>query len=125
MLINYLQLNSRGFDGVSVADLDSDWRPFLHKDHVNYVIRRVPDTDTYVWEVEMKVFPDTFVLSDPATHVPVKLYEGKQMGFAVAYCDADQTGRRERFIGSVYIPGDDKNIAWTTADVFAKLFLVR
>jgi hypothetical protein len=100
--------------------------PRKFNDHVNYQIGHVEGTDLYTWEAEVKVFADTYKVN--AVNTPVTLYEGKKMGFALAYCDADQKGRRERFMGSVFIPGtrnEDRNVAWQNADVFAKLYLVK
>ena len=111
------------FGGVNVAEMDSNYVPILLNDHVNFAIGHKNGTDLYTWEVEMKIYPNTFTPDNPGT--PVKLSEGKVMGFAVAYCDADAKNERERFIGSVYIPGEDKNIAWMDASVFAKLYLVK
>jgi uncharacterized protein (DUF362 family) len=113
------------FGGENVVDLNTRGEPFLVNDHLNYVVRRTPGTDLYTWEVEMKVFDKTYDEDNHGANIPVKLYAGKEMGFAVAYCDADETNSRERFIGSTYIPGENKNVAWQNADVFARLHLVK
>jgi len=92
----------------------------------------IDGSNKYVWEVEMKIYSDTLPVDDnPETTPPAapeKLSENKTMRFAVAYCDADETGSREYFMGNVFIPGstaDQKNKAYQTADVFAKLNLVK
>lgn len=74
------------------------------------------------WEVAMKVFDDTFNPSKDNT--PVKLFPGKKLGFAVAYCDNDGGYDRESFMGSVFIPGKDKNVAYINASVLATLELL-
>ena len=106
--------------------------------HLNYKIGNLDLTNKrkgidgsciYTWEVEMKIYPDTLPVNDnPDTTppvVPIKLEEGKIMGFAVAYCNAGETGKREYFMGSVFIDGADKNLAYKDASVFAKLHLVK
>ena len=112
------------FGGENVVDLNTKGEPFLVNDHINYKIHRTPGTDIYTWEAEMKIYDKTYDEDNHGANVPVKLHDGKIMGFAVAYCDADETNSRERFIGSVYIPGENKNIAWQNADVFAGLYLI-
>ena len=54
---------------------------------------------------------------------PVQLSAGKNVGFALAYCDNDTSKTRENFIGSVYVPGEDKNQGWINADIFGTLHL--
>lgn len=52
-----------------------------------------------------------------------KLQAGRQMGFMLAYCDNDKSAKREHFYGSVFIPGEDKNVGWKVADVFERIRL--
>jgi hypothetical protein len=113
------------FDGKSVVDLNTKGQSFFVSDHLNYVIGNEPGSTLYTWEVEMKIFDKTFDEDNPDKNAPVKLRDGKVMGFAVAYCDADEKNTRERFIGSVYIPGENKNVGWQDASVFAKLYLIK
>ena len=113
------------FGGENVVDLNTKGESQLYNDHLNYTVTRIEGTDTYVWQVEMKIFDDKYDEKNPEANIPVKLHDGKVMGFAVAYCDADEKNTRERFVGSVYIDGDDKNVAWQNAGVFAKLYLVK
>ncbi|MCL2176183.1 MAG: CBM9 family sugar-binding protein [Treponema sp.] len=96
--------------------------------------RSIDGTNEYTWEVEMKIYPDTLPVNDnPDTSppaVPEKLSEGKVLRFAVAYCDADAKGQREYFMGSVFIDENNfsnrsRNQAYLTADVYAKLYLVK
>ena len=46
------------------------------------------------------------------------------MGFALAYCDNDNSKERENFIGSVYVDGEDKNRGWIDANIFGTLKLI-
>ena len=96
------------------------------KDHLNYMVVNTSGT-SYTWEVEMKVFDKTHVNNTVGT--PVTLYEGKRIGLAVAYCDADALDKREHFIGSMNIDGskygNDTNQGFRNADVYAKLYLVK
>ncbi|WP_372974429.1 sugar-binding protein [Muriicola sp.] len=49
--------------------------------------------------------------------------KNKKIGFALAYCDNDGSAERENFIGSVFVPGEDKNQGWINADIFGTLVL--
>ena len=113
------------FYGGNVVALNTKGQAQLYNGHLNYKIGNEDGTALYTWEVEMKVFDNTYDEKNPDVNIPVKLYDGKVIGFAVAYCDADEKNTRERFIGSVYIEGENKNVAWQNASVFAKLTLVK
>jgi hypothetical protein len=113
----------------NIVDLYAKYRrdvpqPILLNDHA--VVQRTAQAGeggtVYTWEVALKVFPDTFKPAKENT--PVRLFPGKRLGFAVAYCDNDGGYDRESFIGSVFIPGKDKNVAYKNASVFATLELL-
>jgi hypothetical protein len=57
----------------------------------------------------------------------VNLFEGKKLGFMLAYCDNDGSREREHFIGSTDIKAvnGSKNLGYITADVFQKLTLLK
>jgi hypothetical protein len=97
----------------------------LYNDHIN-ILRTNPEDDKYIWEAAVVIYDDSFVYG--GSNTPVTLSPGKEMGFAIAYCDNDGGTNRESFIGSIFIDGnfvnEEKNIAWQTADVFATLELV-
>jgi len=96
--------------------------------HVNYNIGNrynANGSNTYVWEVEMKIYNKNYPITGSASYQHVRLTENKKMGFAVAYCNAGSSNKREYFIGSMFIPGDNKNVAYQNASVFAKLTLVK
>jgi hypothetical protein len=96
--------------------------------HLNYKINKNDSTHTYTWEVEMKVYDNTYpVITSPTDKTPVTLTNGKEMGFAVAYNDNDTT-KRDHFIGSMYVSGatdNDRNQGYKNASVYAKLNLVK
>jgi hypothetical protein len=105
-----------------VVDIAPDQKPRLYNDHLE--VKRTSKGKLYTWEVAMKVFPDTFK-DDTKENMPVKLSEGKKMGFAVSYNDNDSTNVRENFIGSIEIEGEDKNRGWIDAGVFGELELIK
>lgn len=80
------------------------------------------NANIYTWEVAMYIFDDTFQDGSTA-NTPVKLAEGKEMGFAIAYCDNDFSKERENFIGSVVVEGEDKNRGWIDAGIFGRITL--
>lgn len=83
--------------------------------------RRVTTGNVSVWEFAINIYPDTYVYG--GSNTAVTLYEGKQLGFNVAYCDND-TGVRDSFIGSRFELDADKDRGYINADVFAALELV-
>ncbi|MCL2444472.1 MAG: CBM9 family sugar-binding protein [Treponema sp.] len=101
--------------------------------HINYVIgnldlpnrKSLDGTNLYTWEVEMKVFDKNYPINGDPNYTPVVLSEGKKIGFAVAYCNAGPSNSREYFMGNMFIPGANKNVAYQNASVFAKLYLVK
>ncbi|GAB5517751.1 MAG: hypothetical protein RhofKO_00020 [Rhodothermales bacterium] len=107
-------------DGQAV-DLDTFQRPRYYTDHIR--MQRVQTGTTSVWEVAITVYSRRY-RDTRDTNTPVDLGVGKTMGFAIAYCDNDGGDDREHFIGSVFIPGADKNVAWRDASVFGRLQLM-
>jgi hypothetical protein len=84
--------------------------------------RRVSQGGQSTWEVAIRVF-DGNRYADAGENIPKNLRSGKKMGFALAYCDNDNSPERENFIGSVPVPGPDKNRGWIDADIFGLLTL--
>lgn len=80
-----------------------------------------------VWEVEITVFGDDYH-DDPdrPQASPVTLHAGKNLGFMLAYCDADSPAGREHFLGDVAVePVDgDRNRGYIDASVFGTITLV-
>ena len=101
----------------------------LRNSHFNYAIGKNEAAHTYTWEIEMKVYDNTYPLrSSPADRAPVTLTEGKIMGFAAAYCDADAKNTREHFIGSMFVTGstdDERNSSYRDSSQYAKLYLMK
>jgi len=87
------------------------------------VIMDTIGTNTYLWEMAIKVYNSKFVLSNPEAS-RVKLTPKKLMGFSIAYCDNDQTTTRENFIGSMDMTAATANDNYITADYFGSMLLV-
>lgn len=91
--------------------------------------RSANDPHKIVWEVQVAVYPDTYkdeyAPNEPAVS-PVKLAEGKKIGFMTAYCDSDGPNGRDHFIGDINVPAvnGDKNRGYIDAGVFGVLELV-
>ena len=103
----------------NVVDLALDKEPRLYNDHVTS--QRITEGNTSTWEIAVKLFNEEY--TDDAQNNPVSLTPEKKVGFALAYCDNDKSTERENFIGSVYIPGEDKNQGWIDANIFGTLIL--
>jgi len=129
------------YDGVNAMDYvagQNNNSPFKNSyiarnHHIKYKIgnldlsnrESIDGSNIYTWEIEMKVFDKKYPISGSPNYSSVKLTEGKIMGFAAAYCNAGASNNREYFIGSMFIPGANKNVAYLNADVFAKLVLAK
>ncbi|WP_041737106.1 sugar-binding protein [Colwellia psychrerythraea] len=99
----------------------------LLNDHITSVWRRNESApNKVIWEVAVRVYDDSFTMAIK-NPVAVTLFEGKKLGFMLAYCDNDGSKEREHFIGSIDIKAvnGSKNLGYITADVFQKLTLIR
>lgn len=106
----------------NVVDLGTDFNPHFYNDHV--VSKRTQQGKITTWECAVKLHNDNF--KDFAKDAkPAKLAVGKKIGFALAYCDNDNSERREHFIGSIPVKGDDKNKGWIDAGIFGELTLTK
>ncbi|WP_103070468.1 sugar-binding protein [Aquimarina sediminis] len=103
----------------NVVDLDESKTPILLNSHVKS--KRVTQGDVSVWEFEITVYDDTY--KEGKVNDPVVLQKDQKLGFAIAYHDNDSSKERENLIGSVFIPGEEKNLGWITADVFGTIVL--
>ncbi|MEM9680153.1 MAG: sugar-binding protein [Bacteroidota bacterium] len=103
-----------------VVDVIAQNTPVLFNHHV--VSKYITEGDTSIWELKMSIYDDTYKVEGPNT--PVRLTSGKRMGFAIAYCDNDQSNERENFIGSIAVEGEDKNRGWIDASIFGTIELV-
>jgi len=107
-----------------VVDVGPAKTPLLYNHHVTS--RWTRQQGKTVWEASIAVYSDNYVDGD-ATQQPVKLQEGKALGFMLAYCDNDGGKHREHFIGTENIVpvNGDRNLGWIDASVFGLLNLVR
>ncbi len=103
----------------NVVDLAEDQKPILYNNHVK--TRRVTKNDVSVWEFEIIVYDDTY--KEGHVNDPVVLAKDQKLGFAISYNDNDGSKERENFIGSVFIPGEEKNLGWINANVFGTIIL--
>jgi len=121
------------YDGVHAMDYMSSINYIARNHHVKYKIgnldlpnkKSVDGSNVYTWEIEMKIFNKNYPVNGDVNYIPEKLVKNKMMGFAVAYCNAGASNKREYFMGSMFIDGADKNQAYRNADVFAKLYLIK
>ncbi len=104
-----------------IIDNNTSGTQSFYNDHAK--VLRTKNGNVYTWEIELKVFDDKYN-EKVTTNVPVTLTNGKIMGFGVSYNDNDYNMTRDNFMGSMDIPGTDKNVAWINADVFDTLTLV-
>jgi hypothetical protein len=86
------------------------------------LVQKTEGTTTY-WEMLIKVYLHTY--DDISNVEPVILSKNKRIGFALAYADNDKIAKRENFIESVFVPGEDKNQGWINANIFGTLQLVK
>jgi hypothetical protein len=84
--------------------------------------KRIATGNTSIWEVKILVFDDSY--NDDNKNSTVELKPNKRIGFALAYCDNDNSNERENFIGSIAVAGEDKNQAYIDANIFGTLLLI-
>jgi len=119
------QFNNNAFayhialDG-NVIDLDASEKPALYNNHV--ITKRVTTEDVSIWEFKLTVFDDSY--QEGKANDAVVLSRNQKLGFAIAYNDNDVSKERENFMGSVFVPGEDKNQGWINADIFGTIVLV-
>ncbi|WP_299211850.1 sugar-binding protein [uncultured Aquimarina sp.] len=104
----------------NVVDMDAKKQPILYNNHVS--TKRITNGDVSVWEFELIVYDDTY--EEGKTNDAVVLSKDQKIGFAIAYNDNDGSKERENFMGSVFVPGEDKNQGWINADIFGTIVLV-
>lgn len=105
----------------NVVDVAPGKVPTLYNSHVQSQ-RTVINENTTIWECKMRVYNDTY--KDNGVNEANILAPGQKLGFALAYCDNDNSKERENFIGSVAVPGEDKNRGWIDAGIFGTIELV-
>ncbi len=103
-----------------VVDIGLDSLPHYYN-HITCVRHTSGNIST--WELSIDIYDDSYLYGkDPQK---VKLSNNKMIGFAIAYCDNDNSLERENFIGSAPVAGDDKNRGWIDAGIFEKHRLVK
>ncbi len=102
----------------TVVDIGPDSLPHVYP-HVKAA--RVKKGNKYYWEMAMSIYDDSY--QDNDSNQPVVLLAGKEIGFMIAYCDNDVSEKRENFIGTIPIEGEDKDQGWIDAGVFGSLLL--
>ncbi|NNF18351.1 MAG: sugar-binding protein [Flavobacteriaceae bacterium] len=104
----------------NVVDVGPSRKPMLYNNHLTIARRTIGEKS--IWEMSIALYPDTY--NDDNSQSRIILDKDKRIGFALAYCDNDGSMERENFIGSVFVPGDNKNLGWINADIFGTLVLV-
>lgn len=103
-----------------VIDIAPDEKPRNYKEHVASALTQNGKITT--WELLVKLYSDCYVYEVPQKENTLNVND--HIGFALAYCDNDTSKERENFIGSVFVPGEDKNRGWIDAGIFSTLLLV-
>lgn len=103
-----------------VVDMSPEEKGKLYNSHIES--KRVTKGNTSTWEVRISLFDDSY--KDNRINSPINLKANKNIGFALAYCDNDNSKTRENFIGSIPVDGDNKNRGWIDADIFGTLLLI-
>jgi len=102
-------------------DINNEGEVVLLNDHIE--IKRDYINGTYIWEAAFDVYDKNYISTQESQ--PVKLHEGKIMGWSMAYCDNDGKDERDHFFGTNKIEGEDKNLTWKSADYFGKVELIK
>ena len=105
----------------NVVDLAPGEVPTLYNNHIRS--ERKTTGNTTIWECEILIYDDSF--KDGGINDQNVLAIGQKIGFALAYCDNDTSKERENFIGSVFVPGEDKNRGWIDAGIFGTIELIQ
>ena len=114
---------------ISLAHEVVDYRPDGKPHYYPHAFtRRIAGSkkNTQYWFVAIAIHSDQYKEQLPATdkvNLPIKLKKGQQLGFALAYCDNDKSQERENFMGSVPVPGVDKNQGYKNASIFGLIKL--
>jgi hypothetical protein len=103
----------------NVVDMSTNKQGKLYNSHVRSA-RSTSGTQN-IWELKILIFDETF--SDDSPSEALTLKAGKTMGFALAYCDNDQSEHRENFVGSSQHEGFKQNQGWINASIFGTLVL--
>ena len=103
-------------------DLNSSGGGVNYKDNIEVDMDTIGEK-TYLWEFAIKNYNANFNISNPEAS-RVQLSPNKLMGFAIAYCDNDETGSRENFIGSMKMASATANDMYINANYFGSMLLI-
>ncbi|GGI57956.1 DUF6265 family protein [Winogradskyella haliclonae] len=104
----------------NVVDVTPQKEGKLYNSHI--ASQRTTNGNTSMWEVKILLFDKSY--KDNSNNTSVELKSGKNIGFALAYCDNDNSEHRENFIGSIPVEGADKDRGWIDATIFGTLLLL-
>lgn len=104
----------------NVVDMSPNQKGKVYNSHIES--KRITTGNTSIWEVKISLYKDTY--KDDSENRAVTLQANKNIGFALAYCDNDNSEIRENFIGSIPVEGDDKNRGYIDAGIFGTLILI-
>jgi len=103
----------------NVVDMATNKTGKLYNSHVKS--KRITNGNLTTWELKILVYDDSY--SDETGGTPVQLRANKKIGFALAYCDNDNSKHRENFIGSSNNESFKQDLGWKNASVFETLIL--
>lgn len=105
----------------NVVDMSTTKEAILFNDHVKTA--HITEGNHTIWEHKIYLFEEAS-FNENEKNIPLQLKNNDQIGFALAYCDNDGSKERENFIGSVFVPGKDKNQGYINADILETIQLV-
>lgn len=103
------------------VDLNASGQGVNYKDNIEVDMDTI-GANTYLWEFAIKNYDASFNMNNPEAS-RVYLSHNKLMGFAIAYCDNDETTARENFIGSMKMTSAHYNDMYKNADYFGPMLL--
>jgi len=103
----------------NVVDIAPSKTPTLYNNHIKS--KHKTNGNTTLWELKINIYDDSY--ADGKENTPITLKANKNIGFAIAYCDNDNSKTRENFIGSQFVAGEDKNLGWKDASIFGTIQL--
>ncbi|MDO8952850.1 MAG: sugar-binding protein [Draconibacterium sp.] len=103
-------------------DLNSSGQGVNYKNNIKVDMDTI-GKNTYLWEFAIKNYNASFNINNPEAS-RVFLSHNKNMGFAIAYCDNDETTSRENFIGSMVMTSATANNMYKNADHFGLMILI-
>ena len=103
------------------VDIGTDQKPRNYSHHVES--RWTQNEKNIIRESAISIYDDTYE-DDSDNNSPIKLFNGKEMGLMLAYCDNDGAVLRENFIGSESVATGAKDRGWIDAGIFGSLVLV-